>query len=106
MDAVEKYRNNGKVFTVGTTPHIYYLTNTLPPGNVFSFQFPWFMKKVDSIIYTELVKDPPNVVIIDRSSMVSGIKLIEYMPNILDYLENNFKTLEFIDKTEVMVKDR
>jgi len=98
-------RRGGKVFAFGTTPHIYYLTETIPPGKVFVFQFPWFMKVAEEKVYSGLVDDPPEVVIRDRSAQVSGMNLVKYMPTISEYVGRYYRTVETIGETEVMVRN-
>ncbi|KKQ46320.1 MAG: hypothetical protein US62_C0002G0003 [Candidatus Woesebacteria bacterium GW2011_GWA1_37_8] len=102
---VNKYRSSGKVFAFGTTPHIYYLTKTLPPGNIFAFQFPWFMKIAEEKVYYGLVNDPPAVVIRDKNAQVSGMNLVKNMPKISDYVNKYYKTVEVVGDTELMVRN-
>jgi hypothetical protein len=99
------YRDGGKVFSFGTTPHIYYLTNTLPPGNVFVFQFPWFMKVAEDKILLGLMIDPPKVVLRDKYATVSGINLIESMPRISSYVERYYKVVDRVDNVDIMVRN-
>ncbi len=105
VNSVNKYlKYDKKVFAMGTYPHIYYLTDTLPPGNIFSFQFPWFMKIVENRILEGIIADSPDIIIRDSASRVNGYRLIEYMQNIEKYLEAHYKTDESVNNIEILVK--
>lgn len=93
------------VFAFGTTPHLYQLTNTLPPGNVFVFQFPWFMRVAEPRVLSGIINDPPKVVVRDREATVGGQSLIKFMPKIESHIERYFKVIEKINGTEIMVKN-
>jgi hypothetical protein len=103
-DAVLSYTNqNDKVFAFATTPHIYFLTNTLPPGSVFVFQFPWFMVEAEDEILAGIISDPPKVVVKDPGATVQGMNLVEYMPRINGYFEKNYDIVDKIDKVEILI---
>ncbi len=91
------------VFALGTTPHLYYLTQTLPPGNIFVFQFPWFMKETEGEVLEGIKKDPPKVVVRDLKSEVSDMKLVDYMPRVNSYIEENYKVVDDVEGTEIMI---
>lgn len=105
-EQVNNIRRGGKVFAFGTTPHIYYLTKTLPPGNVFVFQFPWFMKNAESTILTGLINDPPNIVLRDKEAQVAGLNLIKYMPAISEYVDKYYTSVKLIDGVEFMTRNQ
>ena len=91
------------IFVMGTTPHLYFLTNTLPPGKVFTFQFPWFMEAVEPKILAGLISDPPKVVYRDRGAKVQGMTLLDYFGEINTYIEDNYKVVDNISGTEVLL---
>ena len=92
-----------KIFALGTLPHIYQLADRLPPGNIFVFQFPWFMIEAEDRILEAVISDSPRVVIRDLTSEVEGHKLISFMPKINKYIEDKYKTVERIENIEIMV---
>jgi hypothetical protein len=104
---VKKYsKSNEKVFALGTTPHIYYLANRLPAGNLFVFQFPWFMINTEERILKGLENDPPALIIRDSSSNVSDMNLIKYMPRIDRYVSDNFKVVDSLNDVDILLPDK
>jgi len=105
VEKVKDYSNKGDtIFAFGTHPHIYYLTETMPPGNVFTFQFPWFMKVAEQTILTGIVNSPPKVVIRDLNAEVGGYSLAEYMQDIDQYIVENYVLVDYENNIEVLVK--
>jgi len=96
--------NDEKIFTLGTLPHIYQMADRLPPGNVFVFQFPWFMIEAENRILSGIINDPPKVVIRDLTAMVEGKKLVSYMPKIEEYIGRYYKVIDKIGEIEIMVR--
>lgn len=102
---VAKFSEPGaSVFSVGTIPHINQLTKTLPPDQTFVFQFPWFMKVAGERIYDSLILDRPTVIVLDRTTTVSNIKVTEFMPKIIGFADRYYQVVEKIGNTEIMVK--
>jgi len=101
---VRNYASEGdSVFAFGTKPHLYYLTKTMPPGQVFSFQFPWFMLHVEDEVLSGIKSDPPKVVLRDNNSIVDGYRLVEYMPKIAEYIDQNYKVVRVQEGIEVLL---
>ena len=101
---IEEYVEPGNsVFALGTTPHLYYLTNTMPPGNIFVFQFPWFMVVAEDRIFQGIISDPPKVVVRDLSATTSGMNLVSYMPKISEHIDVNYKVVKTVDSIEIMI---
>lgn len=95
---------NEKIFALGTLPHIYQMADRLPPGNVFVFQFPWFMVEAENKILTGIISDPPKVVIRDSEAQVEGKNLVSFMPKIAGYIIKNYKVVDKIDGIEVLIR--
>ena len=105
VEKVKEYSNRGDtIFAFGTHPHIYYLTETSPPGYVFTFQFPWFMKVAEQTILTGIVNSPPKVVIRDLNAKVGGYSLAEYMEDIDQYIVENYVLVDYENNIEILVK--
>lgn len=101
---VRKYAKPGdSIFAFATTPDIYYMTDTFPSGHIFVFNFPWFMMEAEGRVLSGIVNDPPKVVIKNDNAVIDGKKFIDYMGNISTYIENNYKTVDIIDGTKVMI---
>lgn len=91
------------IFALGTTPHIYQLTGTRPSGDIFVFQFPWFMTEAEDKVLSALVREPPEVVIRDLSATTGGQSLAEHMPNVSNYVEKNYNVVSNVDEVEIMI---
>jgi len=103
---VSNYAGKGDTtFSLGTTPHIYYLTETLPPGRIFVFQFPWFMQVAEERILSGIINDPPKVIVRDVSAIVGGMRLIDYMSSINRYVISNYQVVDSVNGIEIMIKN-
>lgn len=104
-DKVRQLTNpQDSVFALGTTPHLYQMTNTLPSGGVFVFQFPWFMTVAEDRVLAGIINDPPKVVVRDRDATVGGQRFIKFMPKINKHVERYYKVTDRIDGVEIMVR--
>ena len=83
----------------------YYLTKTRPPGNVFVFQFPWFMVEAEEKILQGIITDPPEIIVRDKNAEVENMNLVKYMPKIKAHIDRYYKVVDKIDGTEIMVKN-
>jgi len=105
-EKVLSYANKGdSIFIMGTTPHIYQMTETIPSGRVFAFQFPWFMVAAEEKIYEGVISDPPKVVLRDAKAAVQGMNIVSYMPKIDSYVRLNYKTIEKVGDVEIMISN-
>ena len=93
------------IFSLGTTPHVYYLTKTLPPGRLFVFQFPWFMRIAEERILSGIISDPPKVVVRDETATTGGMRLIDYMSNINQHINENYHVIDNISEVEILVRN-
>ena len=93
-----------KIFAFGTTPHLYQITNRLPPGNIFVFQFPWFMVVAENMVLSGIINDPPKLVVRDKSATTGGENLVNYMPNINRFIDENYQLVDKVDGIEVMLR--
>ncbi len=101
---VEKYAKPGDtIFAFATTPHIYFLTSTFPPGRLFVFNFPWFMMEAKERVLAGIASDPPKLIVKDDNAVIDGKKFIDYMGEVSLYIEKNYKTVDIIDGTKVMI---
>lgn len=101
---VRKYANEGDpIFTLGGIHNIYYLTNTRPSGNVFVFQFPWFMRETESRVLSGLISDPPKVVLRDKSASIDKMSINQYMPQLNDYVEKNYYLVAKIQGIDILI---
>lgn len=91
------------IFMFGTLPHMYQLTETRPPGNVFVFHFPWFMKEAEDRILEGIVSDPPKVVVSQKSSSIDAMNLYSFMPKLEKYIDENYEKIDNVEDVEILV---
>lgn len=102
---VKEYASPGEaVLAFATLPHINQMTETLPPGKVFVFPFPWFSLIAQEKIVEGLVSDPPKVVVQDRTSTTQGENLASFMPAVAAFVDENYIIVESIGNNEILVK--
>ena len=87
------------IFLLGTQPHLYFLTRTLPPGNFFAYQLPWYLPLTTNRTLFTLADDPPRLVIYDRSAVVDGLSITEYAAPLIKYIEKYYQPQSRIGDT-------
>jgi hypothetical protein len=92
------------VFAFATMPHLYQMTNTLPPGKVFVFQFPWFMLEAEEIVLSGIIRDPPKVVVRDKRATTGGENLIFHMQKIQSLIDEKYMVVDIIGETEILIR--
>lgn len=92
------------IFAYGTTLHLYYLTKTRPPGDIFVFQFPWFLNEAHGKILEGLEKDNPQVVVRQNNVTISGIPILDYSRDINAFIDQNYEIIDHVDETEILIK--
>jgi len=97
-----RIRPGSKIFVYGAPAHLYQMTQTLPAGNVFIFQFPWFMRVSQDRILTGIIVDKPEIIIADRTVSVDGQKLLDYTRGINSYISKYYQTTEVIGNYEIL----
>lgn len=103
---VEELTNeNDAIFMFGTLPHMYQMTKTRPPGNVFVFQFPWFMNEAEPIILQGLKNEPPKVVVRQKSATIDKSSLVEHMKEIEEYISSNYEKIDEVGDIEILVHE-
>ena len=83
-----------KIFVYGTTPNIYQMTGTLPAGNVFVFQFPWFTMLTEGRLLEGLVEDKPKIIVADRSVTIENQKLVDFTKDLNAYISDNYDEID------------
>ena len=82
--------DSDKIFLLGVQPHLYALTGTLPPGNIFVFQFPWFLKIAGRRVLDSLKTDPPSLVVYDDQNRIDGQYLRDYASYLVEYVQSHY----------------
>lgn len=92
-----------RIFVFGAVPHLYQMSDTLPSGDVFVFQFPWFLMITEDMILDGIKKDRPRLVVADRSVVIQGDPITSYAAKINSYLLESYETRERIGSVEFLV---
>lgn len=80
-----------KIFLLGLDPHIYAVTQTLPPGQEFIFQFPWFLRLAQNRILGGLIVDPPKIVLYNPESNMDGQFITSYGSDLIQYTQSHYQ---------------
>lgn len=95
---------NDKIFIFGAAPHLYQMSKTLPAGNIFVFQFPWFFQVAQDRILAGIKQDKPNIVVVDKTVKIEDIAITEFGSNIYIYLRENYEKIDNVGDTEILRK--
>lgn len=100
---IKQYTTPGeKIFVFGAAPHLYQLSDTLPAGDIFVFQFPWFLQVAGDRVLAGIKLDQPKIIVTDRSSKIEGYKITDYASGIDQYIENNYQKIDNIGTAEIL----
>lgn len=100
---IDLTQDGDPILALATTPHIYKMTHTRPAGNIFVFNFPWFLVETDARIAAAIKNDPPKLVIRDKTATTSNINLYEYMPEIAKFVDQNYELAVKIETIEILL---
>lgn len=102
---IKQYTKAGdKIFIFGAVPHLYQMSKTLPAGDLFVFQFPWFVLVTEEKFLEGLKKDDPEIVVSDRTVEIEGQKITEFAKGLDEYILANYETIDSIGTTRIMRK--
>lgn len=92
-----------KIFVFGGAPHLYQMSKTLPAGEIFVFQFPWFLKVSENRILDGIKKDQPEIIIYQDID-IEGHKITDFAKNIDQYIKQNYQKIDNVDQVEILRK--
>lgn len=100
---IKTYTHPGeKIFVYGEAPHLYQLSDTLPAGDIFVFQFPWFLKVAQGRILKGLIEDKPNIIVSNRSVIVEMRKITEFGGELDKYINNNYQKIDNVGTADIL----
>lgn len=103
---IKQYTNPAdKIFVFGAPPHLYQMADRLPAGNLFVFQFPWFLKAAEEKILTGLIQDQPKIIIADRNAEIEGKFIKDYAEKIDRYIRENYEKIDSVGSTEILRRE-
>lgn len=91
-----------KIFVFGSVPHLYQMTNTLPAGDIFVFQFPWFLMKAEDRVLDGIISDQPKIIVSSREAEIEGEKIKNYATKIDQYIQQNYEKIDQVEDTEIL----
>ncbi len=91
-----------KIFVFGAAPHLYQMTQTLPAGDIFVFQFPWFFQIAQDRILAGLKQDRPDIVVVDKTVKIEGRPISGFGSDINAYLIDNYEKIDNVGDTEIL----
>jgi len=94
---------NEKIFVLGAQPIIYYLSDRLPAGEIFTVNLPWNMIVAEENGLNRLREDKPKVVVRDISSSIDGVKVIDFTASINEYISEFYIRQDEVGTTEILV---
>jgi len=93
---------NDKIFVYGAAPHLYQMSQTLPAGDIFVFQFPWFLKIAEDRILEGIKKDQPQIIVSDRTVEIEGDQITSFAKKIDQYIVENYEKIDNVGDTEIL----
>lgn len=105
-DKIRQYtKEKDKIFVFGTAPHLYQMSRTLPAGDIFVFQFPWFLKVSENRILEGITYDKPEIVISDRSVKIDGQPITKFAEKIDQYIQENYHQIDNTGTTKILLRN-
>ena len=91
-----------KIFIYGAVPHLYQMSNTLPAGNIFVFQFPWFLKVAEERVLDGIKSDQPKIIVSNPNSIIEGMQIKDFAVKINEYIDNNYVEIDHVNSTKIL----
>lgn len=91
-----------KIFVFGAPPILYQMTDTLPAGDVFVFQFPWFIKIAGSRLLEGIKNDLPKIIVSDTTVKIENQPITDFGKQISQYINENYQTINQIGTNSIL----
>ncbi len=91
-----------KIFVFGAVPLLYQMSNTLPAGDIFVFQFPWFLKVAGTRVLDGIMADKPRLVVADRTVKIEDQKITDFAREIDQYILQNYEPIDQVGTTFIL----
>lgn len=100
---IREYAQEGdKIFVYGGAPHLYQMSKTLPAGDIFVFQFPWFLKIAEDRVLEGIKKDSVDIIISDRTVNIEKEPITNFTKSIDEYISENYEKIDSSGNTEIL----
>lgn len=91
-----------KIFIFGASQHLYQMSQTLPAGDVFVFQFPWFLKVVENRVLKGLMQEKPQTIVVDTTVKIEDQSISNFASKIYKYIKENYTKIDNVNTTEIL----
>ncbi len=98
-------KHGEKIFLFGVPLNVYQMSQTLPAGDNFVFQFPWFFVESQDRVLDGITRDQPTIIVADREVMIQGAKITDYASKINKYLLENYIEIDRIGSTQILRRE-
>ena len=78
------------------------MSQTLPAGDIFVFQFPWFLKVAEDRILEGIKKDRPEIIVSDRTVKIEDQLISDFARKIDQYIKENYEKIDSVRETEIL----
>lgn len=103
VDKIKSYtKPQEKIFVFGAAPHLYQMSNTLPAGDIFTIQVPWFLKYAEGRILEGVKRDRPEIIIVDRMSKFEGARIPGFAKEIDYYISQNYQEIDYVGDVKIL----
>lgn len=100
---IRQYTSEGdKIFVFGAAPHLYQMSKTLPAGDIFVFQFPWFLSVVEDRVVEGIKKDQPDIIISDRTVKIEDVPIVDFAKKIDSYINENYQKIDSVASVDIL----
>lgn len=105
-EKIEQYTSKGeKIFILGGPLHLYQITQTLPAGDIFFIQAPWYFKIAGDKTLKGLIKDNPKIIVLDNYLIFEGYKISDYAQKINKYILDNYHPIDRVGSLQIMTRN-
>jgi hypothetical protein len=105
VDLIKSVTHPGDhIFLLGAQPHIYALTQTLPPGDYFSYQLPWYLPLTQSKILATLRVLSPHYIVFDPTAQIDDQTILSYAPALINFLFTNYSEVQTFGNLKIYNK--
>ncbi len=94
-----------EIFVFGAQPHLYQMSDTIPAGGIFVFQFPWFLEETQDRILASLENSQPKLIVRDSTMTTDGQSIRDYGQPINAYIDENYQLADRIGDVEFLLKN-
>lgn len=95
---------NDEIFILGPPPHLYQISDRIPAGRIFVFQFPWFLRVSQDKFLQALKSSQPKLIVRDNSVVIEGNSVTSFASDLESYINQNYIIINRIGTIEFLTK--